>query len=122
VNGEVHRRLQLTLPGDLLHRPRIGSAVDSGTLRCAQHYPLPYHHRADPLRLQRRFRHAVARPHQPQQKMLGADVVAVQPFGLFLRQVHNPPRPVGKPLEHAVRRPSPTSDCTGLPARSPSFS
>jgi hypothetical protein len=25
--------------------------------------------------------------------------------GLFLRQHHNPPRPVGKPLEHAPRRP-----------------
>jgi hypothetical protein len=30
---DVHWRLQLALPGDLLHRPRIASAVDSGALR-----------------------------------------------------------------------------------------
>ncbi|GAA2607126.1 hypothetical protein GCM10010411_46700 [Actinomadura fulvescens] len=34
--------------------------------------------------------------------MLGADVVVVEHPGLFLSQNDNPPRAVGKPLEHLV--------------------
>src|SRR5205807_1783223 len=38
--------------------------------------------------------------------VLGTDVVVVEPPGLFFRQEHDPPRPVGKPLEHSPSRPS----------------
>ena len=36
---------------------------------------------------------------QPQQDVLGADVVVVEQPRLFLGENHNPPGPVGEPLE-----------------------
>ena len=67
---------------------------------------LPHRVQADPQRLQRPGRDAVALADQAEQDVLGADVVVIEHPGFFLRQHHNPPRPVGKPLEHAPRRPS----------------
>jgi hypothetical protein len=43
---------------------------------------------------------------QPQQNVLGAQVVVVEHARLFLRQDHNPPRPIGKPLKHLNHRSS----------------
>src|SRR5258708_5205650 len=57
---------------------------------------------ADPQRLQRLRRGALALMDQPEQDMLSADVVVVQHPGLILSQDNNPPRPVGEPLEHLV--------------------
>jgi hypothetical protein len=39
---------------------------------------------------------------EAEQDVLGADVVVIEHPGFFLRQDNNPPRPVGKPLEHVV--------------------
>jgi len=39
---------------------------------------------------------------EAEQDVLGADVVVIEHPGFFLRQDNNPPRPVGKPLEHLV--------------------
>jgi hypothetical protein len=61
---------------------------------------LPYGLQADPQGLQGLGRHALTLKDQAQQDVLGADVVVVEHPGLFLRQHHNPPRPVGKPLKH----------------------
>ncbi len=63
---------------------------------------LPHRFQADAQRLQSLGRHALALVDQPQQDVLGADVVVVQHPGLFLSQDHNSPRPVGEPLEHLV--------------------
>ena len=68
---------------------------------------LAYRGQADPQRLQSPGRHALALMDQTQQEMLSADVIVVQHPGFFLRQNHDPTCPVGKPLEHAPRRPSP---------------
>jgi hypothetical protein len=62
---------------------------------------------ADAERLQRLGGDAVALAGQAKQDVLGPDVVVVEHPGLFLRQDHNPPRPVGKPLEHLMA-PSPS--------------
>jgi transposase len=61
---------------------------------------LPHRLQADPQRLQRPGGHALALVDQAQQDVLGAQVVVVEHPGLFLRQDHNPPGPVGKPLKH----------------------
>ena len=82
------RRRLLALADDLLHL-------------------LPHRFQADPQRLQSLRRHALALVDQAQQDVLGADVVVIEHPGLFLSQDHNPPRPVGKPLEHLVA-PSPS--------------
>jgi hypothetical protein len=42
--------------------------------------------------------------HQPEQDVLGADVVVIEHPGLFLSPDHHPTRPVGEPLEHAHQR------------------
>ena len=68
---------------------------------------LPHGLLADPQRLQRLGGDALALVDQAKQDVLGADVVVVEHPGLFLSQNHNPPRPVGKPLEHLVA-PSPS--------------
>ena len=68
---------------------------------------LPHRLQADPQRLQGLGRDALALVDQAQQDVLGADVVVVEHPGFFLSQDHNPPRPVGKPLEHLVA-PSPS--------------
>src|SRR6266496_3527871 len=86
---DVPRRRLLTLADDRLHL-------------------LPYRVQADPQRLQRPGRHALALMDQTQQEVLSADVIVVQHPGCFLRQDNNPPCPVGKPLEHAPCRPSPS--------------
>ena len=57
---------------------------------------------ADAERLQRLGRDAFALVDEAEQDVLGADVVVVEHPGLFLSQDHNPPRPVGEPLEHLV--------------------
>jgi hypothetical protein len=44
--------------------------------------------------------HPLALVDQAQQDVLGADVVVVEPPGLFLRQDHHPPGPVRIPLKH----------------------
>jgi hypothetical protein len=63
-------------------------------------HPLSHRLQADPKRLQRPGRKAIAMD-QAQQEMLGTDVVVVQHPGLFLRPDHNQPCPVSEPLEHA---------------------
>ena len=62
---------------------------------------------ADPQRLKGLGGDALALADQAEQDVLGADVVVVEHPGLFLSQDHNPPRPVGEPLEHLVA-PSPS--------------
>ena len=49
---------------------------------------------------QRLRRDAVGVPHQPEQQMLGPDVVVVEVPGFFLRKDDDSPRPLGEPLEH----------------------
>jgi hypothetical protein len=61
---------------------------------------LPHCLQADAKRLQDFRGHALTLMDQAQQDVLGADVVVVQHPGLFLRQHHNPPRPIGKLLKH----------------------
>jgi hypothetical protein len=68
---------------------------------------LPHGLQADPQRLQRLGGYALALVDQAKQDVLRADVVVVERPGLFLRQDHNPPRPVGKPFEH-LAAPSPS--------------
>src|SRR5262249_31015523 len=89
----------------------------------------PHRLQADPQRLQRLPRHPLALPDQPQQDVLGPDVVVVEHPGLVLRQAHNPPRPVGKPLKHLTTAPPPPPSCSErhgpaisspLPPRTPS--
>jgi hypothetical protein len=62
---------------------------------------------ADPQRLQGLRGDVLAPADQAEQDVLGADVVVVEHAGLFLSQDHNPPRPVGEPLEHLLA-PSPS--------------
>src|SRR4029077_6729199 len=57
---------------------------------------------ADPQRLQRPGRVTLTLADEAEQEVLGADVVMIEHPGFFLRQDNNPPRPVGKPLEHVV--------------------
>jgi hypothetical protein len=63
---------------------------------------LPHGLQADPQRLQGPGGDALTLADQAEQDVLGADVVVAEHPGLFLSQDHNPPRPVGKPLEHLV--------------------
>ena len=58
---------------------------------------------ADAKRLKRLGCDALALVNESEQDVLSTDVVVVKHPGLFLSQNHNPPRPVGKPLEHSVR-------------------
>ena len=67
---------------------------------------LPHRVQADPERLQRPGRVAVALADEAEQDVLGADVAVIEHPGFFFRQDNNPPRPVGEPLEHAPRSPS----------------
>ena len=62
----------------------------------------------DPQGFQGLRRHAFTLVDEAQQDVLGADVVVIEHPGFFLSQDHNPPRSVGKPLEHIV--------CSALPA------
>ena len=55
---------------------------------------------ADPQRLQRLGRHALALVDEAEQDVLGADVVVVEQARLLLRQHHHSASPVGEPLEH----------------------
>jgi hypothetical protein len=57
---------------------------------------------ADAQRLQCLGRYTLALVNEAEQNVLGPDVVVVEHPGLFLSQDNNPPRPVGKPLEHIV--------------------
>jgi hypothetical protein len=61
---------------------------------------LPRRVQADSQRLQGPGRHSLALVDQAQQDVLGAGVVVAEHPGFCLRQDDNPPRPVGKPLEH----------------------
>ena len=61
---------------------------------------LPDRVQADPQRLQRLGPYTLTLTDEAEQEVLGADVVVIEPLGFFLREGHNPPRPVGKPLEH----------------------
>src|SRR5205814_5001923 len=65
-------------------------------------------------RLQRPGRDTVALVDEAEQDVLGADVVVLKPAGFFLSQDHNPPGPVGKPLEHRL---PPRATEQGLAAR-----
>ena len=81
--GDVPGRRLLSLADDLLNL-------------------LPHRLLADPQRLQRLGGDALALVDQAKQDVLGTDVVVVEHPGLFLRQNHNSPGPVGEPLEHLV--------------------
>src|SRR5205085_12417548 len=63
---------------------------------------LPHGVQADAQRLQRLGRYTFTLVDEAEQDVLGADVVVIEHPGFFLRQYNNPPRPVGKPLEHVV--------------------
>ena len=69
---------------------------------------------ADPQRLQRPGRHAVALAKDAKQEVLGADPVVIEHPGFFFCQDHNTPCLVGKPLEH---RPPPRATEHNLAAR-----
>ena len=56
----------------------------------------------DPQLLQGPGRHPLALVDEAEEDVLGADVVVVEQAGLLLRQHHDPPGPVGEPLEHAA--------------------
>jgi hypothetical protein len=47
-------------------------------------------------------RDAFALVDEAQQDVLSPDVVVIEHPGFFLSQDNNPPRPVGKPLEHSL--------------------
>jgi hypothetical protein len=55
----------------------------------------------DPQRLQRLGGDTFTLVDQPQEDVLGADVVVVEHPGLFLGQDNHPPRAVGEPFEHS---------------------
>src|SRR5713101_839079 len=57
--------------------------------------------RGDPQQLQRLSCYPAALKAEAEQDVLGTDVIVVEHPGLLLSQDHNPPRPVGEPLEHA---------------------
>ena len=63
---------------------------------------LPHGIQADPQRLERLGRYTFALMDEAKQDVLGADVVVIEHPGFFLRQDNNPPRSIGKPLEHVV--------------------
>src|SRR5690348_14187741 len=63
---------------------------------------LPHRVQAGAQRLQRLGRYTFALMDEAEQDVLGADVVVIEHPGFFLRQDNNPPRSVGKPLEHVV--------------------
>ena len=63
---------------------------------------LSHRFEAYPERFKRLGSYALALMDEAEQDVLGADVVVVEHPGLFLCQDNNPPRPVGKPLEHLV--------------------
>jgi hypothetical protein len=63
---------------------------------------LPHGIQADAERLKRLGRDTFALAEEAEQDVLGADVVVLKPPGFFLSQDHNPPGPVGKPLEHRL--------------------
>src|SRR6266496_502155 len=65
-------------------------------------YLLAHGLQADPERLKGLGGYSLALVDEAEQDVLGADVVVVEHPGLFLSQDHNPPRPVGEPLEHLV--------------------
>ncbi len=63
----------------------------------------PLDHLLDPGRIQAQLaqnapRHAALFADQAEQQVLGADVVVVQPLGLFMGQAEHPARPLGEPL------------------------
>src|SRR5262249_8116958 len=80
---DVPRRRLLTLADDLLDL-------------------LPDRVQADPQRLQGLGRYTFTLMDEAEQHVLVADVVVIEHPGCFLRQDNNPPRSVGKPLEHVV--------------------
>ncbi len=63
---------------------------------------LPHRLQAYPKRLKRLGGDALALVDEAKKDVLSADVVVVEHPGFFLCQDNNPPRPVGKPLEHLV--------------------
>ena len=63
---------------------------------------LPHGVQADPQRLEGLGCDALALVDKAEQDVLGTDVVVIEHPGFFLRQDNNPPRSVGKPLEHLV--------------------
>ena len=76
---------------------------------------LPYGFEAYPQRLKCLSCNAFSLVDEAQQDVLSADVVVVEHPGLFLCQHHNPPRPVGKPLEHLVAPHSAVGEAPDLP-------
>ena len=60
------------------------------------------HLQGEPERHDGPRRDAVPLVDQPEQDVLGADVVVVKHPGLFLGQDHNAPRGLGEPLEHGI--------------------
>jgi hypothetical protein len=81
--GDVPGRGGLALADDLLH-------LLAHTLQ------------RDPERLERLRGDALALVDQPEQDVLGADVVVVEHPGLFLREDDHAPGPVGEPFEHQM--------------------
>jgi hypothetical protein len=51
--------------------------------------------------------------------VLGADVVVIKPPGFFLSQDHDPPGPVGKPLEHRLPPRATEQSLAARPERRP---
>src|ERR1700722_10580133 len=70
---------------------------------------------ADPQRLERLCGDALTFVDEAKQDVLSADVVVVEHPGFFLSQDNNPPRPVGKPLEHLVAPHSAVGQAPVLP-------
>src|SRR5271170_3199045 len=107
----TQRPLQhLLAPGrerDVLGRDLLDRADDLLDL-------LAHRLQADPQRLQRPGRDAVALANDAKQEVLGADPVVIEHPGFFFSQDHSAPRLVGKPLEH---RPPPRATEHNLAAR-----
>src|SRR5260370_19532357 len=99
-----------TMPRRPAARCRAGGEAREGARpRCSatEGDLLAHRLQADAQRLERLGRYSATILDQAEQDVLGPDVVVVEHPGLFLSQDHNPPRPVGEPLEHAPRRLSP---------------
>jgi hypothetical protein len=96
---------------DLLGPGREGDVPDRGALALADDLLDlgPDGLKGDAQRLQRLGGDPFALVDQPQQQVLGADVVVIEEPSLLLGEDHDAPRPVGEALKHRLVTSSPRS-------------
>jgi hypothetical protein len=111
VVAELQRLAKAQLQ-DLLGTRREGDVTARGLLTLTDDLLdlLPDRLERDAQALQGLGRDALTLVDQPQEDVLGTDVVVVEHAGLFLRQHDNPSSPIGEPLEHASLRPDAPPD------------